>query len=197
MSTTRNLRVLCAVDTADAAAMTHAARLLCVIAGRGATLSLDDPSPRGLVLLCTSPCVNDEALLAALCAAVRAGHPVCMLNVSGEDWGDAVPAAAPKLPGIWRWARCTGDLTGSWHTVPAPGYDTSPPDPAAVREQRASLESARWHWVDAGGGVFRITGSRGVTYRTTNERCSCPDYQFRGAAVGPCKHMRAVAARLS
>lgn len=44
--------------------------------------------------------------------------------------------------------------------------------------------------------VARVAGSHGEQYKVTLNSCTCPDFQFRGHAETPCKHMYALALAL-
>lgn len=57
-----------------------------------------------------------------------------------------------------------------------------------AREQRAQGQAGNYRLV--AGYVWNLTS--GDVYETTEHTCDCPDHTFRGAVVGPCKHIRMV-----
>lgn len=61
-----------------------------------------------------------------------------------------------------------------------------------AREERAHQEADNYRLV--AGYLWNLIS--GAVYETTDHSCDCPDHQYRGAAVGPCKHIRMVRAGL-
>lgn len=63
---------------------------------------------------------------------------------------------------------------------------------ADTREQRAQQEAAGYLFVQSECRRWFYCWNlvSGDVYETTQQACDCPDFHYRGAALGPCKHMR-------
>jgi hypothetical protein len=59
---------------------------------------------------------------------------------------------------------------------------------ASARAERAADQRPAYE-VHPAEGFFYCLSPDGEVYETTEMNCDCPDYTYRGAVVGPCKHM--------
>lgn len=66
-----------------------------------------------------------------------------------------------------------------------------------LREQRAQEQASQYLFVldDSNRYFHCLNLESGQVYETTERSCSCPDHQYRGEAVGPCKHIRLLRSR--
>lgn len=65
-------------------------------------------------------------------------------------------------------------------------------DQAGTRERRAAEQAGKYLFVlePEGRWFYCWNQESGDVYETTERTCDCPDHHYRGAAVGPCKHIR-------